>query len=742
VNTLRTLRSLSAVLLVLAVAATTALADGVMIPRPIPGILPAPEPFTIRYHRVDVTIENQAATTEIDQVFVNNNDHDIEGTYIFPIPETASITEFAMWMNGEKVTGELLGAEEARRIYADIVRQMKDPGLLEYAGRDMYRARVYPIPAKGEIRVEMSYQELLELDAGLVTYRYPLDTERFSAEPLEDVSITVKIESAVPVKSLMSPSHEIDSVVSGLTASCGYEDADVLPDRDFYLYYTVAETDLGLNLVTHKAARDDGYFMLLLSPGLLEDPGKVIAKDIVFVFDRSGSMSGRKIKQAKAALRFALTNLNEEDRFNVITFATQGHSFADELVPATSDNILDVIPFVEGIEAGGSTDIDSALEEALDLPDSDRPKMIVFLTDGLPTTGVTDVTTILDNVEGRNGTDARIFVFGVGYDVNTTLLDRLSLDNRGTVDYVKAGEDIEQKVTSFYSKIAKPILSDIAIDFGDVRGYDTYPITLPDVFNGTQTIVFGRYEGSGETDVRLTGHVGDRREELVYGTSFPGRESGHDFIPPLWASRKIAYLTTEMRLHGEDPELKDEVVRLATEFGIVTPYTSYLIREDLPEGQMTSVDGERVRVITNVGEAIASPHYVIFGGSGEAEVKKEGNDDHWGSIKAAYGAPVSQDAVALSSRLSRDRGKAITEGAESGLVRRIGTRVFFYHTAHKGWVDSEYTEDMDVSEVEYLGEEYFSLLDRSPEIGKYLSLGERVVFLFGGKAYRVSPSQG
>jgi uncharacterized protein YegL len=707
-----------------------AFADGVMIPRPIPGVLPHPDPFTVKYHHVEVSIENPAARTAIDQVFINNNDRDIEGTYIFPIPESASITEFVMWMNGDKITGELLPADEARRIYQDIVRQTKDPGLLEYAGRDAYRARVFPIPAHGEVRIELSYQELLTYDAGLVTYRYPLNTERFSAEPLENVSITVDIASTSPVKSLMSPSHDVDTSISGTTASCGYEDSNVLPDRDFFVYYTVSDRDLGLNLVTHKEARRDGYFMLLLSPGKLDDPDDVLAKDITFVFDRSGSMRGEKIEQAKRALLFALDHLNEGDRFNIITFATMVRGFDEGLVRVTASNIADARAFVEKIEAGGSTNIDSALRSAFAMPDSDAPQMIVFLTDGLPTAEITDIGTILENAEKRNVAGVRIFSFGVGYDVNTTLLDQLALTNRGMVDYVKPDEDIEQKVTSFYSKVASPVLSDIAIAFDDVTVYDVYPYDLPDVFNGTQAVVFGRYEGDGATAIHLTGSVRDRDDEFIYEGSFPSRESAHDFIPSLWATRKIAYLMTEIRIRGENPELKDEIVRLATEYGIVTPYTSYLVREELMTESPAWRDLDAPPGVSGLRDALAaSPGASIQ----EGEIEIEATATRITSIKTETG----KGAVNLSSRLAQERDDSVAGAPESQIVKRVGSRIFFYSSEHKGWVDSEYVEGADVTEVEYLSDAYFALLDQSPEIGKYLAIASNVTFFFEGTAYRV-----
>lgn len=721
-------------LLILA-GCSAAWGDGIMTVRPIPNLLPTPAAFTVKYHHVDVAIHDQAATTVIDQVFVNNNGVEVEGMYVFPIPEGASLADFAMWMDGEKVTGEILDAGEARRIYRDIVYSMKDPGLLEYAARDAYRAHVYPIPAHGEVRIELSYHEVLDYDAGLVTYRYPLNTERFSLKPLESVSIAVEIESNTAIKSLYSPSHDIDAVVSGLSASCGYEEEGVKPDRDFIVYYTVSDEDVGLNLIAHKEARDDGYFMLLLSPGRIDDPGRVMPKDIVFVIDRSGSMKGNKIEQAKAALAYSIESLNEGDRFNVITFATQVRAFDDGLVEATADNVADARAFVDKIEAAGSTNIDEALREALGVGGSGRPSMVVFLTDGLPTVGEQDVTTILESVEERNRNGARIFPFGVGYDVNTTFLDRLALDNRGTVEYVKPDEDIERKVTSFYNKVSMPVLSDISIDIDGVEVYDTYPIELPDIFNGSQALVLGRYAGAGEASILLSGNVGGRIEERTYEAEFPSRSAKHDFIPPVWAGRKIAFLMTEIRLHGENEELKDAIVDLATEFGIVTPYTSYLVREDI--GNRVTMDADGSPRITSVSDAIATDASVDRSGGRTHVSGRRAPEVTWGAIKSAYGAP----SVDMSSRLAEEREQSRADVPADGAVRRVGAKLFYYDTEFGGWVDQAIASwTTEIIEIDYLGDDYFELIDRAPEVGKYLALGERVMFVHGGGAYAVEPA--
>ncbi|MFH1756134.1 MAG: VIT domain-containing protein, partial [Candidatus Latescibacterota bacterium] len=350
--------------LVICMASLPAHASGVIIPRPPrhepPDVIY--QPLLIKSHRVDVSINNQAAKTKIEQVFSNQTNRDLEGTYLFPIPEGASITEFAMWMNGKKVEGDILDAGEARKIYNDIVRRLKDPGLLEYAGRGLFRANVYPIPRHGDVRIEIVYEELLVSDAGLIAYRYPLNSQRISPQRIEGVTISVQIRSNVPIKSLYSPSHEIDSKYSADRAWCSYEDAKMRSDKDFVLYYTVSQEELGLNMIAHRLHGEDGYFMLLLSPGDIADTERIINKDVVFVIDRSGSMKGEKIEQAKAAFEYCLRRLNEGDRFNVLSFSTGVNGLGKELIAFNQDNRSRALEFIDNIEARGGTNISEALQ--------------------------------------------------------------------------------------------------------------------------------------------------------------------------------------------------------------------------------------------------------------------------------------------------------------------------------------------------------------------------------------------
>ncbi|MFQ5343882.1 MAG: VIT domain-containing protein, partial [Anaerolineae bacterium] len=353
-------------------------ADGIVIIEPPPGRVIGTTPLAVRDHLVTVTIDNQVATTRVDQTFVNPSNVVLEGTYVFPLPEGATISEFNMWVDGKKWEGKVLNRDEAREIYESIVRRRQDPALLEYIGRGAFQASIFPIQPGDERRVELEYTQVLAMDQGLVEYVYQLNTEKFSAEPLERVSITVEIESDVPLRAIYSPTHDVDVVRGGENrARVGYEAENVLPDRDFVLYYSVTPEDVGLNVLSYKVAGEDGYFLLLAAPPVEVDTTEVVARDVLLVLDTSGSMEGEKLAQAKAALNFVLKHLNPDDRFNIVTFSTGIRRYARALQPASQSTTAQ--RWVEDLTAGGSTDINRALLEALADADPDRPTILIFL---------------------------------------------------------------------------------------------------------------------------------------------------------------------------------------------------------------------------------------------------------------------------------------------------------------------------------------------------------------------------
>jgi uncharacterized protein YegL len=680
------------------------------------------DPFSVKSMFIEVEIDRQVASTTIEQVFHNEANRVMEGMYLFPIPANASISTFTMWMNGEEVEGEVVEAKKARKIYEDIVRRLRDPGLLEYLGRSLFRARVFPIPARGDVKIKISYEEILRYDAGLVQYRHPLKVDGNRVKSIDQLSMAVDIRSDVPIKSVYSPTHEVDVDIEGSRALCGFELNHAVLDRDFLMYYTVSEGDVGLNLLTHRRGDGQGYFMMLVSPGKLDDPSRVMAKDLVFVLDKSGSMKGEKIEQAKAALTYCVNSLNASDRFNIVLFSTNVTTYSEGLVDATRREKRKAAEFIAEITARGGTDIGNALLAALEPLTSDRPRMVIFLTDGLPTVGETDPQAILAAMR-RHNDSVRIFPFGVGYDVNTTLLDQLSVDHRGTVDYIKPEEDIELKVSRFYDKVSNPVLSAIDLRVAGVELSDVYPKKLPDVFEGTQLVVLGRYEGSGSKSITLTGDVGGRERRLEYEGTFARQSDDYAFIPRIWANRKIAYLLSEIKLNGADRELIDEVIELSLEHGIITPYTSYLIME---EG--TDVDRDRLS-----RAAPASPYETQATLMGVTDEVKALRPAGKGLKKAESG----RGAVGLSSTLAEGRRTAsIIVDDRAGAVRYADGKRFVLRD--DVWEDEAYRDDMDVIEIEFLGDEYFQLLEAHPEMKEIFALGDKVTFVFQNHAYRIS----
>lgn len=475
-------------------------------------------------------------------------------------------------MNGKKVAGELVERDKARRIYEDIVRRMKDPSLLEYVGHNVIKAHMYPIPRREETRIALAYTQILTPVNGVYKYSYPFASGTRENTPIEHCVISVNIQSYTPIKNVYSPTYKMEIHSTKYEAHCGYENSNFSPKEDFLLYYSVSANAIGGTIMSYREKYKDGYFMMLLSPGDTDMPA--LDKDVVFVLDTSGSMDGKKIEQAKDALRFCINALHSGDRFTIVQFASTVTRYESMLVPATHENTMTAHRFIDHCSALGSTNLNEALVTSLRMfSDDQRPHMIVFLTDGEPTEGITRADDILKNCANANGASARIFVFGVGDNVNTHLLDTLATQHNGSSDYVRPQENIETIVSSFYTKISAPVLSDISLSFGDIAVSDMLPMPLPDIFKGTQLVVFGKYEGHGSAKITLTGNMNNETKTFVFEHHFPSEDTDNAFIPRLWATRKIGYLTNEIRLHGENKECVNQIVALSKEFCITTSKT-------------------------------------------------------------------------------------------------------------------------------------------------------------------------
>jgi Mg-chelatase subunit ChlD len=749
-----------------ALAVLPARAQGLIIPDerrippprpPLPGPPPRPlQPLLLKSQKVTMAVNNGALKVDVEQVFYNPNSVPAEGTYLFPLPQGAVVSNFRLLIDKEPVEGKILSVEEARRIYESYVRRNVDPAILEYVGRNAFQARVFPVPAGGERRIYLGYSQAAEFQSGLYKLVYPLNSERVTGGTAGDLAVDLTIKSTQAIKSVYSPSHEIHvRRDSDHAARATFEGRDVRANRDLVVYYSTSEKAFGLNALTHRRVGEDGYAMLMLAPKREAERGEVQPKDIVLVFDTSGSMQGAKIEQARKAATTILGALNDQDRFNVIRFSSDTNAFRPGVVPANRENREAARAFVEEFRAVGGTAIDDALQAGLaSLPKPEeragRAPFLIFMTDGLPTVGVTDIDRILGNAGRAAPKDLRLFAFGVGADVNTLLLDRLGRDNRGTAEYVSQDEDLETKIGSFYAKIADPVLSGVQLKVAGATLKDVYPARIPDLFAGTQLLVLARYQGHGRAKLTLTGEVNGRARQFDYDLNLPERELGQEFIPKLWAGRRIGFLLEEIRLHGENKELKDEVIRLSKEHGIVTPYTSYLVEEPglLPGAPAVRADS------LHLGSGAGAGGF--GGGRGAGPAGPAGPGGPAGKPAAPQGERLlytqkalqerevqqqmarrqadgyyrstGQNAVEASKRVQdlKDKQRGDTEVE---VTRSIQGRSF--RVTQGAWVDETAKGKLTTVAVRYGSEAYFKLIAADPEWARFLSLGKQVTFRSG-----------
>ena len=573
----------------------------------------------------------------------------------------------------------------------------------------------------------------------------------------------LELESKRAIKSIYSPTHKVEVKRDGAhRATVGFEASDLKPDGDFQVFYTQDDSDLGVSLLTYKPAGEDGYFLLLASPGIETKSTRVISKDVVFVLDTSGSMAGAKLEQAKKALAFCVENLNEGDRFEVLRFATEVDPLFNSLRDYTKGNREQAQKFIEALKPIGGTAIDDALKKAVALrPDSgSRPYVIVFLTDGRPTVGNIDEKHILENATKSKTGLTRIFCFGIGTDVNTHLLDKIAEETKAFSTYVLPDEDIEVKVSSFFTKIKEPVLASPALQFPTgVRATKIYPSPVPDLFKGEQLLVAGRYSGSGNGAIQIEGNVSGDVRKFAYDAKFPAESSEHDFIPRLWATRRVGYLLDEIRLRGESKELKDEVTELARKYGVVTPYTAFLIQEDevrrnVPLSMQTLPKSERIDQLGFGAAGGERFRQVNKNTTGDSAVADARSFQHLKLAEAPASAIVSGNIEA-----TREPGAAgaVRRGAVGGATatdsystvqtvtqartleqqsRFAGGKTFFQNGDK--WIDSDVQKKQNAKRVrvQFGSQEYFDLAKRSAAKA-WLAQSRNVEFVLDGAIYEV-----
>ncbi|MDP7114963.1 MAG: VWA domain-containing protein, partial [Myxococcota bacterium] len=518
--------------------------------------------------------------------------------------------------------------------------------------------------------------------------------------------------------SAYSPSHLVGVERVDDKTVVSYREAGAKLDQDFQLYYTLTAEPVGMSVVDYRLGGEDGYFLLMAAPG---DPENIddLPKDITFVIDTSGSMTGDKMAGVREALRYCLESLNPADRFTVVRFAEGAETLSPRPLEATPAAVEAGLAFVDGLEPLGGTNIYAAVDAALAYrAPAGRPHYVVMLTDGTPTVGVTSSEAITKLARSRTeGTDGqvRIFAFGLGYDVSTGLLDTLAAENRGTADYLQPGEDVEWVISSFFRRVSRPVVTDLQLDLGNAQAFDVYPAELPDLYSGTQLLVLGRYKGRGDQTIRLTGTANGQPVEFSTRAGFTGQEQDDaDFLPRLWASRKVGFLLDEIRREGETPERIEEVQALGYRHGILTPYNSFLATEDMPVADLLPAEDP------------ADALKVLWRANADARASG-GMDRAFADAFRGFGDDTGADAVHAS--LAIDALQGASQRAWDAPSQAVGDRVF--HFRGGVWIDEAFDADMDTLSVRSMSDGYFALLWDRDDLRRYAAMGESVVVVVG-----------
>jgi Ca-activated chloride channel homolog len=654
---------------------------------------------------VQVSVSGRVARVTVEEWFRNNGPVMDEGMYHFPLPGEAVFSSYSLWQGDQELRGEAMDAAQARSIYEAIVRQKRDPALIELAGQGLIRARVFPINPGETRKITLKYTQILDRAGDAWRFRYLGDRNRQSAPR----SFRLQVDSASRFGDPYSPTHQVQVSRRDNQLEVTLGDNASANSGDFELLLPLARGMIGMSLVPHHPVGEDGYFMLLLAPGPAADAA-ALRRDVVAVIDVSGSMSGEKIEQAKSALIQLLGSLREGDRFRLVAFSGGVRRYAQDWTAATGDGRRDATTWIRSLQAEGGTNIAGALAEALTASPAEQSLgVVVFLTDGQASTGETDPERIAERAEQGRGR-FRVFAFGIGDDVNTYLLDRLTERARGTTEYIRPGENIERAVGALAAKIASPVLTDVALTAGSgVELYDLQPGSLPDLFAGDEMVVFGRYRGagSGEQSVTVRGRRNGRQEE--FSTMLADRENDQArYIEQLWASRKAGALSRDIRLHGQTRETMDALKQLALRYGILTEYTSYLVQE--PTIALRGQAEDRL---------MRAPAAAPADQAGSSSVGRAERD------RSMANAAQLEAAVVIAAG-EQSRSDEVLR-AHSGIspTQRAGGRLFIMRDST--WTDLNHGDSLHVVTVVPYSDAYFALLKALPDLREAAALEPAVL---------------
>ncbi len=710
-------------------------------------------------YTVDTVIQDNLATTTITQTFKNASSRALEARYLFPLPKDANFSSLTLTVNGKALEGKMMEKNEAKATYEEIVRRLVDPALLEYIDDQTVQVSIAPFMAGETKQIRLSYSQLLRQDGGLYKYAYHLGSQKAGSlnrpvavqpRPLHQTSASVKgpadmaaegftlnvaLKTGQALKTIYSPTHDPQVERSGerqAKIKLGLTPGQLAREKQFVMYFSQANQAIALNTLNFQKAGEDGYYLMALKTPEVSEQAKALPKDVVLVVDTSGSMSGEKLQQAKEALKFVINRLHPQDRFGLLQFNTDVSAFNSEMQQASAPQKQKALDYVDALNADGSTNLEAALKQGFSLlkaHEAARAAYVIFLTDGEPTVGVTDTEGLVKVADQSNQGQVRLFNFGVGYNLNAVLLDKLAERHHGTSTFVEPNENLETALTGFYKKVESPVLTDAILKIDGVQVRQQYPDQLHDLFAGSEVILLGRYAGAGSGQVHLTGKMGDKAQSYSFPIQWKP-DTTHSQLPRLWAGRRIAYLLDAIRQNGENKELKDEVIALSQQYGIITPYTSFLSTEPEEKRSTTRLNGASMFDASPAGSAPAPAAMQTTNGRGAVKLSK--------SLRAMKNqASVS----ALSDAQGADAEKVATEVT----IQTVNGKTFVKSELGV-WTDTAFdkAKDTQLTKVYFGSEAYFKLMQAVPELVPYFSVGEQVIVVLtqpdgSRKPYQVLP---
>jgi Ca-activated chloride channel family protein len=683
---------------------------------------------------VHVSLDGNVLHYEVDERFVNRGAGLGEADYVFPLPDGAAFQDLQLSVNGELVTGETMDAGRAREIYESIVRMRRDPALVEWMGHGLLRARIFPLNPGEEKRVVVRFQSVAQREGDAVRVDYfrgaPTDVatgpEIRQQSDEGSSSFTLTYPDNPRFGTAYSPTNELDA-----HSSNGARDVSVHGDaRDVTVLVPVRRaTAAAISVLPYAPGNENGFALITVTPPAVSQR-ETTPRDVTLVLDVSGSMQGHKIEQARAAARQLLGTLRPADRFRLIDFSSDVRTFKDDFVNASADNVREASRYIDDLRAEGGTNIEGALREvARSHVAEGRLPLVLFITDGEPTIGDANpdhLAAIARDASGHGSADAgrRIFTFGLGSDVNVSLLEQLAMDGRGTAQFVRPNESVERMVGIVADRLVDPVLTDVRVHVeGDgVRLSSMLPSQPSDMFADRDLVLVARYTGHGAARVVVDGTRRGKSVEWTTAVQLPERDRSDAFVARLWATQRVGFLTAQRHKDGPSTEVDDEIRTLGERYGIPTELTSYLVREPafvsnqlgVRRGMATSVNGVPAAAPASAG--MAPSRDLRFESARTAAVQRQTTNV----------AAVDSMTVAMKTA----SGVAIEPS------KNIGGHAMTLRDSV--WTDAAYHQSMHLVVIKPYSAAYFSVLERLPELRAVFTLGDRLIVAGHGRAIELS----